>query len=417
METIKKCIRNILRHNETLRILARRIHVYLKRRKYRKISDRTDIDEKLMVFETFMGRQYGCNPKAIFEYIISDPEFDDFRFVWVAADRDKKEQMSKLERTKAVVLRSREYYEAVASAKYLITNSNLDMGVIKKPGQIFLQTWHGTPLKRLRCDIVAEKGNAMNSLREIKSKNDLDVVRFDYFISPSAFCTEKFISSFNLKKLNRENIIIETGYPRNDFLYNYSEEDAARIRKETGIPEGKKVILYAPTFRDNQHDGSGYVYDTHIDFDRLQERYGDEYVILFRAHYFVANQFDFSRYEGFIYDVSGLDDITPLYLISDILITDYSSVCFDYANLRRPMLFYMYDLEEYDSEIRGFYFPVTDLPGPILKTEEELLEAIGNIEEISKKYEEKYRAFNDRFNYLDDGGAARRVVNELTMEN
>ena len=140
-------------------------------------------------------------------------------------------------------------------------------------------------------------------------------------------------------------------------------------------------MLYAPTFRDNQHDGSGYTYDTHLDFDRLREEFGDEYVILFRAHYFVANQFDFSRYEGFVYDVSALDDITPLYLISDLLITDYSSVFFDYANLKRPVLFYMYDLEQYANDIRGFYFSLDELPGPILKTEDELVDAIRRVEE------------------------------------
>lgn len=417
MEKIKKFIRNILRHNDTLRIFARKVNVALKQRRYRRIAAGEAIDDRKVVFETFMGRQYGCNPKWIYEYMISRPEFDDYKFVWVARDEAKLEEMKQLERTEAVMLRSGAYYRACASAKYIITNSNLDNGIIKKDGQIFLQTWHGTPLKKLRCDIVAEKGNAMNSLKEIYSKNDMDIVRFDYFISPSAYCTEKFTSAFNLKKLGKEDIIIETGYPRNDLLFNYDEKDVRAVRESLCLHEGKKVILYAPTFRDNQHDGGGYTYDTHVDFDRLMEKFGEEYVVLFRAHYFVASRFDFSRYEGFIYNVSDLDDITPLYLISDILITDYSSVMFDFANLERPMLFYMYDLEEYDKDIRGFYFPVEELPGPILGTEAELLDAIGNIDDVERKYASQYEAFNDKFNYLDDGNAARRVVNELKMEN
>ena len=200
-------------------------------------------------------------------------------------------------------------------------------------------------------------------------------------------------------------------------LANYTEEDVRDVREALALPEGKKVILYAPTFRDNQHDGSGYTYDTHIDFDRLQKEFSDEYVILFRAHYFVANQFDFSRYEGFIYDVSSLDDITSLYLVSDLLVTDYSSVFFDYANLGRPELFYMYDLEQYENDIRGFYFSVDTLPGPILKTEDELVEAIKNVNSIAEEYKEKYQVFHDTFNYLDDGHAAERVVNEIKVEN
>ena len=325
--------------------------------------------------------------------------------------------MQCLSRTEVVVHQSVEYYKACAKAKYIITNSILDNGILKKEGQVFLQTWHGTPLKKLRCDIVAEKGNAMNSLREIKNKNDMDIVRFDYFISPSAYCTEKFTSSFNLKELRKENIIIETGYPRNDLLFNYTENDVKKARNTVNITEDKKVILYAPTFRDNQHDGAGYVYDTHIDFDRMRELFGDEYIVLFRAHYFVASQFDFSKYEGFIYNVSDYDDITPLYLITDILITDYSSVLFDFANLMRPMVFYMYDLEEYENEIRGFYFPASDLPGPIARTEEELFDVLNNIEMMSDRYASKYKAFNEKFNYLDDGSAARRVVDELKMES
>ena len=417
MINVKKLIKNILKHNETLRILARRINAANKQRRYRKIATGVELDDKLVLFETFMGRQYGCNPKWIYEYMVSRPELEDYRFVWVARDKEKKEEMQCLSRTEVVIHQSVEYYKACAKAKYIITNSILDNGILKKEGQVFIQTWHGTPLKKLRCDIVAEKGNAMNSLREIKNKNDMDIVRFDYFISPSAYCTEKFISSFNLKELKKENIIIETGYPRNDLLFNYTETDVKKVRNTVNLPEGKKVILYAPTFRDNQHDGARYVYNTHVDFDRLRELFGDEYVVLFRAHYFVASQFDFSKYEGFIYNVSEYDDITPLYLITDILITDYSSVLFDFANLMRPMVFYMYDLEEYENEIRGFYFPASDLPGPIARTEEELFDVLNNIEMMSDRYASKYKAFNEKFNYLDDGNAARRVVDELKMES
>mgnify|MGYP000910123033 CR=1 FL=1 len=106
----------------------------------------------------------------------------------------------------------------------------------------------------------------------------------------------------------------------------------------------KKVILYAPTWRENQHlPGEGYQFQLPVDFKRWREVLGDEYVILFRAHYFISNSFDFVAFSGFVYDVSQMDDINPLYLAADVLITDYSSVFFDYANLRRPILFFMYD--------------------------------------------------------------------------
>ena len=207
--------------------------------------------------------------------------------------------------------------------------------------------------------------------------------------------------------MGNEKIIIETGYPRNDILINYKPERINEIKYKYGIDPDKKIILYAPTFRDNRHDGSGYVYDTHLDFDKLRYELGQDYIILFRAHYFVANQFNFEKYNGFVYDMSRLDDINELYLISDLLITDYSSVFFDYANLERPILFYMYDLEEYANEIRGFYFDLNILPGPIVKDEDNLILEIKRLENWEK--DEKYNSFNKRFNYLDDGRASRRV--------
>ena len=178
------------------------------------------------------------------------------------------------------------------------------------------------------------------------------------------------------------------------------------------IPSDKKVILYAPTFRDNQHQsGMGYTYQTEVNFQLLQEKLQDQYIILFRAHYLVANSFDFEKYQGFIYNVSDYDDINELYVISDFLITDYSSVFFDYANLKRPILFYMYDLEEYKEELRGFYIDISELPGEIAQTEQELLKLIENTKDFV--YNEKYQAFHEKYNYLDDGQATKRVVNKI----
>ena len=407
MEVLKKNIRNILRHFPGLRLIARKVYSSVKSVNYKRIAKTTQIDPKLIMFEVFMGRQYSCNPKAIYEYITRDSRFDDYRLVWAFRDVEKAKKIPELSRAEIVKMKSKEYFKTCAEAAFIITNSNLDNRISKQPGQTFIQTWHGTPLKKLRCDIEAESGNANNSLEEIKYRNDVDMIRYDYFISPSEFCTEKFTSAFNLKELGKEKIIIETGYPRNDILINYKPERINEIKYKYGIDPDKKIILYAPTFRDNRHDGSGYVYDTHLDFDKLRYELGQDYIILFRAHYFVANQFNFEKYNGFVYDMSRLDDINELYLISDLLITDYSSVFFDYANLERPILFYMYDLEEYANEIRGFYFDLNILPGPIVKDEDNLILEIKRLENWEK--DEKYNSFNKRFNYLDDGRASRRV--------
>ena len=176
---------------------------------------------------------------------------------------------------------------------------------------------------------------------------------------------------------------------------------------------GLIIILYAPTWRDNQHEaGVGYTYKTEVDFDKLQKELGQDYIILFRAHYFVSNQFNFERYKGFIYNVSDLDDINELYVIADLLITDYSSVFFDYANLKRPIVYYMYDFEAYKNEMRGFYIDLKELPGNIVRTEEELIK---DIKEVTNnfKYDKKYKKFNEKYNYLDDGNASKRVIERI----
>ena len=137
----------------------------------------------------------------------------------------------------------------------------------------------------------------------------------------------------------------------------------------------------------------------------------DDYVIIVRLHYLIASQVDLSRYEGRVFNYSNLDDVNLLYVISDILITDYSSVFFDYANLHRPILFYMYDLEEYRTQIRDFYIDLEELPGPVIETEDALLDAVAHIDEIKRDYQESYQKFCDTYNYLDDGHAAEHIVN------
>ena len=210
--------------------------------------------------------------------------------------------------------------------------------------------------------------------------------------------------------------IVEEGYPRNDALSTFTEGDARRIREELGIPEGKKAVLYAPTWRDDQHvSGKGYTLALPVDFERLRRELADDYVILFRAHYFVANEFDFERYAGFVLDVSNVSDINDLYIAADVLVTDYSSVFFDYANLGRPIVFYMYDLEAYATELRGFYLDLSELPGPIVRDEEELVAAVRSADSPDAELAERYHRFNERFTYLDDGHASERVIERVII--
>ena len=370
-------------------------------------------DEKTVVFGCFNGRSYCDSPKAIYKYMLNDNRFQDYHFIWVFRDPDKHKYLEENKNTTVVNERGIPYYKALAKSKYWIFNYKVREFIHPRKDQVFVQCWHGTPLKRLGCDLK-HFTNALNTVKGMRKRYHREVKKFSYFLSPSEFATEKFVSIWDMKNAGKENCVLELGYPRNDFLYNYSNEDVKRVKETLGIGEiDKKILLYAPTYRDNQHtSGVGYTYKTEVDFDKLQEALGEDYIILFRGHWLVANNFDFEKYKGFVYNVSDYDDIDELYIIADMLITDYSSVFFDYANLKRPILFYMYDLEAYRDDIRGFYLDVSELPGPIIRTEDELVEHIKQ-STSTDFYDSKYRKFNQKFNYLDDGKAAERVVNNV----
>lgn len=393
--------RNVLR--KTLSIL--------RKMKYKIITLGVKVDDNIIIFCSFNGKSYSCSPKAIYEFMVNNKIYENYKFIWAFDKVDRYKFLEKNRNTIVVKINSNEYKKYLASAKYWIFNYKIPDYLYPKKNQVFMQCWHGTPLKRLGCDLI-HFDNVLNTMKGMKKRYKIEASKFTYFLSPSKFATEKFISAWNLKEIGKEGIIVEKGYPRNDFLFNYTDEDVKKIKRKLGIEkDNRKIILYAPTYRSNQHEaGVGYTYKEEIDFERLRKKFGDKYIILFRAHYFVANSFDFEKYKDFVYDVSKIDDVNELYIIADLLITDYSSVFFDYANLKKAMIFYMYDLEHYRDKSNGFYLDLEELPGPIVESQEELENAIGNVDNF--KHEEKYKKFNEKYNYLDDGHAADRVVEE-----
>ncbi|MBQ3428607.1 MAG: CDP-glycerol glycerophosphotransferase family protein [Mogibacterium sp.] len=413
-KTFKKAVFDIAKKNKTFRRVFRGSRDAAYRAKMTLDDPFGKIDDKLVYFRTFSGRGYSDSPKAMYEYMLTAPEYRDYRFVWCFKEPEKYDFLLKNDRTEIVKFRTMADNKALRRAKYWITNYRMLNHQYPRKGQVYLQCWHGTPLKRLGYDII-ESDNAMNSLKEIKEKYRTDARKFSYILSPSPFATEKFATAWNLNETGQRGKIIEKGYPRNDRLAVADEEERTRLRKELGV-EDRKVILYAPTWRDNQHtSGQGYTYKTEVDFDKLQKELGSEYIILFRAHYLVANSFDFGRYEGFVKDVSSYPDINDLYIASDILVTDYSSVFFDFSILERPVVFYMYDLDHYANEMRGFYLSIEELPGPIVKTEDDLIAEIRKTEGWTA--DEKYLEFKKRFNPYEDGNSSKRVLSEVIRES
>ena len=417
MKKLRAWAMNLAKKNQLFKKMSRKIMYILKRTKYVVTGANKKIDEKTVIFSCFNGKSYTCSPKAIYEYMLKDEKYKDYKFIWFFSDVEKYKFLNENRNTEVVKRNSKKYTKYFQTAKYWFFNYKIADYIKPKKDQVFVQCWHGTPLKRLGCDLV-HYDNELNTPEDMKKRYKIEADKFSYFISPSKFATEKFISAWNLKEIGKDDIIIEKGYPRNDFLFNYTQDDVERIKKEILGEDyeklkNKKLILYAPTYRANQHtSGVGYTYKEEVDFEKMRNKLGDEYIILFRPHYFVASVFDFSKYKGFVYNAADVDDINELYVISDILVTDYSSVFFDYANLKRPEIFYMYDLEYYRDESNGFYFDIQEiLPGPIIKTDDELIEEILKTKDF--RYDEKYKKFNDTFNYLDDGNSSKRVVEEV----
>ena len=411
---IKKLMVNFARNHNFLRERVTAFITFYQKRKYMKFYRKYKVDNKLVVFEAFNGRKYCDSPKNIYLCMLNDPKYKDYKFVWAFLHPEKFEYLEKNKNTKVVKYHSEEYKKTYASAKYWFTPSRLPDYIVPKKDQMYIQCWHGTPLKRLGYDIKVEGKNALHTVKEWSHLYEYDASRYAYMVSPSKFVSDVYRSAFNLKNVGKENCIIEKGYPRNDSLFTFDDKYVSKLKRELNIPKDKKIILYAPTWRDDQYkSGTGYSYNLALDFDKFKNKFGNDYIILFRTHYLIAEIIDLSKYDGFIYNVSDYSDINDLYILADIIITDYSSVFFDYANLKRPMLFYMYDLEDYKNNARDFYFDLDELPGPIVEREKDLYNEIKNIDKYWDKYKEKYEKFNKKFNYLDDAHASKRVLDEI----
>lgn len=355
-----------------------------------------------VLFESFFGKSYSDSPKYIYEYL-NQAYPSEYKCIWVINDKKTKIPYGAI-KVKRFSIRYAYYF---ARCKYDVLNVRQPNWIRKRKGNVFLETWHGTPLKRLVFDQEEVCGaSPLHKQQFYRQSRD-----WDYLISDNGFSTETFKRAFLF-----HNEIVECGYPRNDVLY--APDKGARIIKlkdQLGIPKDKKTILYAPTWRDDEYYGKGeYKFALKLDLHELKRQLGDEYVLLLRTHYYIADSIDITGIEDFAFNVSKYNDISELYLISDLLITDYSSVFFDYANLRRPILFYTYDLEKYRDMLRGFYLDIEkEMPGPLLFTEEEVIAAIKDITNIEKRYQDKYDEFYERFCHVDDGNASKRIVERV----
>ncbi|MEY4618267.1 MAG: hypothetical protein RL101_453 [Actinomycetota bacterium] len=360
----------------------------------RKLQYRPQATTKLrdaVLFESFQGKVIGDNPLDIFNEV--KERFPNLELIWATGKGTAAPAGAR-----GVRFGSREWLNALATSKYLVNNTNFPWYFRKVSGQVYLQTWHGTPLKRLGRDIP---NNYLT--KSYLETMDREATYWDYLISPSPFCTEIFPGSFGY-----QGNIIETGYPRNDRLSKITGAQRQEIRELIGISDPSTyVVMYAPTWRDYNRSATGNWQSVNFMDENIQLPEG--FQMIYRGHtntHAVHN----AGVAGRAIDVTLYPDVTELYIAADVLITDFSSVMFDYTVTGKPIMFLAPDLERYRAE-RGFYFDFEAMaPGPILNTDAEVLQTLGRIDQVSKDYEAKYRAWQQKFNSLEDGNAAKRVV-------
>ncbi|MED1468601.1 CDP-glycerol glycerophosphotransferase family protein [Bacillus salipaludis] len=360
------------------------------------------VDKNLILFESGVGKQYADSPRNIYEEI--KKRGLQYKKVWIL---NKNIRFNDPDTLKIKRL-SPQYYYYLAKAGYWINNQNFPTYIKKSKGTTYIQTWHGTPLKKMLFDIENVQGRDEGYLERVYNATQ----NWDYLISPSEYASKAFRSAFRYK-----GEILEIGYPRNDIFYKSSKDEIInRVKDNLNIPSNKKVILYAPTFRDNETTGANkFVFNLNMDLNLIKEHLGEEYILLMRMHVVISNKFTVPpELKDFVMNVSNYSDIQELFLISDILMTDYSSVMFDYANTGRPILFFTYDLENYKNDVRGFYMDFEkEAPGPFLFTTEDIVDAVENIDDVKLEYKDKYKQFREKFCVLEDGKAAERVVDRF----
>ena len=370
--------------------------------------------ENRILFESFHGSTISDSPFYILKELLSREDADKYEIYYSTNPQDYETHKKFIEANnipvKLVSITSYKYLKVLATAKYLINNSSFPVYFIKKDEQVYLQTWHGTPLKKLALDMDRMDLGGSTDIENYHEQFRVTCKDWDYLVSQNKFSTDIFRSCFAFK----DRPILQIGYPRNDILINDNSPAKIREYKEKlGLPLDKKIILYAPTWRDNEYSEKGkYKFASKLDFDKAKEELSDEYIFIVKYHYLVSDKIDWTPYKGFVYTFDETKDIAWLYLVSDMLITDYSSVMFDYSILNRPMLFFAYDLEDYKENLRGFYFDfVNDIPGPISRDTDQLIKDIKEYNEDSWK--EKYKNYHDKFNGIDDGHASQKVIDVI----
>ena len=347
-------------------------------------------DEKMVVFSGHT-RKYNDSPRAIYEYMLANPQkYGQFRCVWALEDPEHVDIPGNPIKVKSDTLH---YFKYTLKAKYWVTCVNIERSLhFKKKTCRYLNTWHGTPFKHIGNDAEGRK--------------DYDFGSVDLFCYASDYEKDIYKRAFRVK----EDALIPTGLPRNDDLYSTSPEEIIELKKLLGLPLDKQIILYAPTWRDSTDNGRTCSIKPPVDAKKWEKTLKNDYIVLFRMHAY-TNILMGLEFNETLRDYSEYPNVNDLFKVADILISDYSASMADYSILERPVLCFAYDYEEYKGE-RGLYLDYgKDMPSGILRTEDDVLNYLKTMD-----YQEECRKtkvmLKDRL--LQFGGTAtENCVNRL----
>ena len=355
------------------------------------------IKKKRIMFESMWGAKYSCNPRYLYEYI--DEHHPEYECIWSLTDEHTPIKGKGIR----VRRNSLKYFYYLATSKFFVNNVNFHNHYVKRKGQIEIQTMHGTPLKTLGLDVPGD-------FQTKKQEEDYiaKCERWNYLTVQSDFVAEISKSCFLYKK-----DILKSGYPRTDILYTKNNpKDIEALKKKMGLPLDKKVILYAPTWRIKNK------FDLMLDLESFKKKLSKDYILILRLHHFSVAGWTQPDEDDFVYDLSKYDSAEELYLVSDVMITDYSSVMFDYSILNRPIILFTYDMDEYKEKLRGLYIDIEDdKPGPILYTSKEVEQAIVHLEKTEKDYYEYRQKFREKFVQYECGNSAEKIFNDVMKAN
>jgi CDP-glycerol glycerophosphotransferase len=365
-------------------------------------ADAGPIDEHAVYLQAYAGATATDSPLALHEEL--HRRRPDLRLYWGIADHSSQVPEGGI----PVLMRTREWYRVLATAKYVVSNIDLDRWFVKRPGQVVVQTFHGYPAKSMGIRMWEAKNFTPRRIERELERTSRD---WDLILTPAPEMDVHYRREYRY-----DGAILNQGYPRDDALVLPGRDETRRVtRRRLGIAPGQVAVLYAPTWRDDlatNYRSARLI--QHLDLESAANQLGPDYVFLMRGHRFHASGSDREPGSARLIDVTDYPEVNDLMLASDAAVLDYSSLRFDFALTGRPMVFLVPDLASYTGGVRGFLFDYADTaPGPLLENADAVIEALADLRSLGSEYGPAIAAFNKKYQYLQDGNAAARLATAM----